>query len=418
MNSGRMLIRAGMIADGDRVFAAPGAIIVDRGRIVASGSPQTVGPVEGLSVNDLPNAVVLPALVNTHCHLDLTHIGPTPFGGEFARWADGVRRRRAIDEPAIEASVRRGIELSRAGGTAIIGDIAGARSLVPLRTLRDAALAGVSFLEVFGLGRNQETAVSVMRQAVDSIAAIENGVRLGLQPHAPYSCGLEVYRGAASMNRPLSTHLAETREELEFVAHASGPLADMIKRIGAWDDSIAGAEQHPIDHLADSLRATPCIAAHLNYIEERHLETLREWPITVAYCPRASAYFGHAAAHRYRDMLAHGVNVALGTDSILCLDTSDRLSTLDEMRFLFRRDGTDPATLLRMGTINGAKALGFDPDLVTLSPGATAGLIALSFNPARVSDPLRQILTHDAPPQWILGPAAAHSSWVVPGSDH
>ena len=103
-------------------------------------------------------------------------------------------------------------------------------------------------------------------------------------------------------------------------------------------------------------------------------------------------------------MLAAGINVALGTDSMLCLDTPDRISVLDEMRLLHRRDNPDPRVLLQMGTINGATALGAEPSRFTLDPGPVAGLISLDINPENSLDPLRQILDGDAPPEWLSGP--------------
>ena len=103
-------------------------------------------------------------------------------------------------------------------------------------------------------------------------------------------------------------------------------------------------------------------------------------------------------------MLASGINVALGTDSMLCLDTPNRISVLDEMRLLHRRDNADPRLLLQMGTTNGAIALGVEPSRFTLDPGPVAGLIALDINPDNALDPLRQILVGDAPPEWLSGP--------------
>ena len=134
--------------------------------------------------------------------------------------------------------------------------------------------------------------------------------------------------------------------------------------------------------------------------------------IGVAYCPRASAYFGHAN-HRYRDMLGAGVNVALGTDSILCLGTADRISVLDEMRLLHRRDATDPMTLLAMTTIKGARVLGTRESLVTLKPGESAGLLALRIGDAPTSahEAMVQAMKRDDPPRWVLGPIAGRNEW-------
>ena len=411
MNRNAQIIRASAIADG-RGSCAPGAILLREGRIVAAGSPASIGEHRDCSVLDLPNAVVLPALVNAHCHLDLSHIGPVKFDGDFSRWADSVRQLRPNEAGRIDEAVRLGARLSRAGGTAIVGDIAGARSLRPIAAQREAGLPGVNFIEVFGLGKRQADAAAFMQRVVADIPAWSSGVALGLQPHAPYSCGLDVYRAAAGMGCRLATHLAETPEELAFVADADGPLAQMIKRIGVWDDTISGSGLHPVDHLAAVLGQTPFVAAHANYIEIRHIEMMAGWPISIAYCPRASAYFGHSG-HRYREMLSAGINVALGTDSILCLDTPNRLSVLDDMRLLHRRDGADPVMLVRMGTINGAKALGFDSEVVALSPGHCAGLIAVTIDPGSATDPLRQVMLSDEAPRWIFGPTLPDDAWLT-----
>jgi cytosine/adenosine deaminase-related metal-dependent hydrolase len=422
------LIHAAAIADGTGFTAAPGAILIEDDRTVAIGTPQAMGEVAGSAVEEHLDAVVIPALVNAHAHLDLTHIGPVANGDGFARWAEMVRERRCRLPEEIAASVRQGVRLSRAGGTAIIGDIAGVRSTIPTLTQRDEGLAGVSYLEVFGIGRTQSAAITAMNAAIATAPPLERGVALGVQPHAPYSCGPEMYRAAAALGRPLATHLAETQEEITFVERAEGPLSDMLKNIGVWDETIAGFHRHPIDHVLALLDGRPLLAAHLNYIDDRHLDSLASAPISVAYCPRASAYFGHTHAgsdegrpgsrttcgtHRYRDMLASSINVALGTDSILCLDTPDRISVLDDMRFIYRRDKTDPHTLLRMATINGARALAVRQSLVTLAPGESAGLLAVQIDRHDQRDALVQIMENDHAPRWLLGPVGGRNDWFA-----
>lgn len=407
------LIHAAAIADGAGCFAAPGAILLEGERLVAAGSPQSIGQPVGVVVEDHGGAVVIPALVNAHAHLDLTHIGPQLFDGDFTHWVDMVRTCRGRLPEEIAASVREGVRRARAGGTAVIGDIAGVRSTIPTLTMREGGMGGVSYLEVFGVGRLQPTAIAAMTAAVESLPALECGVKVGIQPHAPYSCGPEMYRAAARLGRPLATHLAETLDELEFVAHGGGALADMLGRIGVWDETITGFGVHPVDHLANLLPDTPLMAAHLNYLDDQHLDVLARLPITVAYCPRASAYFGHARPHRYRDMLQRGINVALGTDSFICLDTPDRISVLDEMRLLHRRDAIDPPTLLRMATTSGANALGMHESLFTLAPGEKAGLLALPVNDGNGRDALAEAMKRTDPPRWLLGPVAGQDAWFA-----
>lgn len=416
MNSRRTLFLAPMIIDANR-RCAPGALLLEQDSIVAAGTPAEVGKSGDWSVRQLNDEVLMPALVNAHAHLDLSHIGPKPYAGDFTSWVNLVRSNRAIEDHAIEASVRKGVQLSRAGGTALVGDISGVRSEIPLHTLRQSGMGGVSFLEFFGIGKSQAQVVEHMKNAIAAQKRIERGVVAGLQPHAPYSCGIDVYRAAAEAGCPIATHLAETPDELQLIADASGPLRLMLEAIGVWDDTIAGSGKHPIEHLEPALSRAPVIAAHVNYVDEHQLDLLARWRTTVAYCPRASAYFGHPLngfpAHRYRQMIERGINVALGTDSLVCLETADRLSVIDEMRLLYRRDGADPLLLMRMATINGALALGFDSRLVQLLAGPSAGVIALKFDPRKSTDPMQQVLLSASPPRWIVGPMKSRDGWYI-----
>ena len=408
MTCPRTLITAAMIVDGAQNSVSPGAILLENDAIISSGTPESVGEVSDATRIDLPGKLVMPALVNAHAHLDLTHIGPVPEAGSFTDWISRLQTQRASDDDGIEASINQGIAYVIAGGTALVGDIAGVGSPIPVRTLRNSPLSGVSFLEVFGNGIRQTQAIEMMQKAIAEIEHDGRGVTLGLQPHSPYACGIDLYKAVGKTGLPLSTHLAETPEEIQFTRSGDGPLADLLRQFGVWDASIGRSGQHPVDRLKPIFSQTPCLAAHLNYIDDHHLALLAAWPLSVAYCPRASAYFGHPRndhdPHRYRDMLEAGINVALGTDSMLCLDTPHRLSVLDDMRFLYHRDNTDPRLLLRMGTINGAIALGVESSRFTLDPGPVAGLIALEINPESNLDPLRQILDGDAPPEWLSGP--------------
>lgn len=409
MTSERTFITAAAIADPVMGVIAPGAMLIEGNSILASGSPSDVGsPPDGARRIDLSGKVVLPALVNAHAHLDLTHLGPRPAAASFVEWIDAIRIGRLTDDEAIADSVREGVRRSMAGGTAIVGDIAGEQSLVALRALRESPLLGVSFVEFFGLGQRQSATIERMRALLDQAQRFEGGVRLGLQPHAPYTCGPDVYAAAAELGAPVCTHLAETLDEAAFTRDGAGPFAKFLASLGLWDLATPGQGMHPIDCLLPVLRKRPWLLAHVNYPEDRHFDALAEAGASVAYCPRASAYFGHPLdghpPHAYRAMLEAGVNVALGTDSIVSLDTPGRITVLDDMRFLLERDGADPMTLLRMATVNGARALEFDEGLATLQPGPVAGVIAIEIDPDDRTSPLEQAIRSTSSVEWLAGP--------------
>lgn len=374
----------------------------------------------------LHNQLLMPALVNAHTHLDLTHIGPHPHNPDdgFVHWVDIIRSRRAQSDEEIASCVRVGIEKSLAGGVMAVGDIAGAPSgrltEAPVRTLAASPMLGVSFLEFFGIG----TTAAVTIRRIEAFLADHlpriltetagSGVRFGLQPHAPNTIDLGVYRwitqAALAHDLPLSTHLAETIEEREFIASASGPQRELLERLGVWDDSILshiGKGRHPIAHLGEVLTMKPFLVAHVNDADDAGIRTLAETGTSVAYCPRASAYFRAASRfgpHRYRDMLHAGVNVCLGTDSIVNLDTPDRISTLDDTRLLFAQGDRDPQRLLAMATINGARALGLEPNTFTLQPGTSpAGIISIDLGHASEEiDAWASAMESDKAPSWLI----------------
>ncbi len=402
------MYRAGAVRDAAGVNASPGAVAFQAGRVVAAGPLDEVLKSTGRKpMMDLGDDwLLLPGLVNAHAHLDLTQIGYQPFTGRFSQWAQLIiQERQKMGSAGHAAAVERGVGLSMAAGVFTVGDIAGTADAT--EALAGSPLRGVSFVELFGIGVG----------SVDELAHLAparygrwltghrqgSGVRLGLQPHSPYSAGPALFRDAARWYKqagaPLSTHLAELREELEFVAKGTGDCRGFLERIGKWNDACLqwyGHGLHPVEWLfGQTTHRAKWLLAHCNYVEDSHIELLARHGASVAYCPRASDYFGHRG-HRYREMIAAGVNVCLGTDSIICHGT---LSILDEMRHLHRRDHTDPSLLLRMATINGMCGLGMEEKDTTFTPGARPGLIAMRYDSQSSADPLEQVLAGKESPQ-------------------
>ena len=412
--SGRAVVRLAAAVDAARTVAPAVAVLGHQGPI-AVDTPTAIGAVPG-PVLDLPRHVAMPPLVNAHAHLDLTGVGEVPFNGVFADWAGQVRSRRAQTPEAVAAAVHEGVRRSVAGGTGFIGDIAGNFGLAALESLRSCAehegLAGVGFVEVFGIGKGSARGVEFLKGLRESVVAERGGIRLGVSPHAPYSCDDAVYAAAAELGLPLATHLAETLDELQFVRDGSGPFRELLKSVGAWTPELAGWGHGPVERLQEVLQGTGALLVHLNYLDQvefdRLVQRVTKGRGSVAvYCPRASAFFRHPAkgrpAHRYRDMLAAGLPVALGTDSAIVLGDAPTISVLDEMRLLHRRDATPAATLVAMATVHGAAALGVDPSLVQLPSGARRGAARLLAVPvsAAAAEPVTGMLESDRPCEWL-----------------
>jgi len=320
-----------------------------------------------------------------------------------------VMRSRPHTQAQIETAVRHGLRMSRQSGVGMVGDIAGSESAVRARwcAAEEIRLPGCSYLECFGIGAGASVAAgqaTLRRDRLwDELKPDPQGRnRIGLQPHAPYSAGVEVFQAAGDppFTAACSTHLAETRAEDQFIRHGSGPFAELLQRLGKWDGSIKPTGLGPVEYLAPVLRASRWVAAHCNDVSDRDIELLADAKVAVAYCPLASEYFEHAG-HRYRDMLEAGVNVCIGTDSLICQPPHEAqaLGIMPQLRRLYRRDRTDPGVLLAMATWRGEAALlGRDhAEVETIRVGCRAALTAVRFDPAISADALTQTLLNDEP---------------------
>lgn len=410
--TGRTLIRAAGVFDAAGVQSVPGALLLEGSDVLDAGSPESIGAVESAELVEEPGAVLLPGMVNAHAHLDLSPLAPQPFTGHFDAWLRSIRALRTaqLEQGTLRSDTRLGVDLSLAGGVAFVGDIAGAGQLEPVHALREGPLEGISYIECFGLGDRQEASIDWIRSVLESVPEVEQGVRIGLSPHAPYSCGPAVYDFAVESGLPVTTHLAESLEEEEVLVRETGPFRALAERLDAWNDGTTMPGCHPVEALRDCIERRPLLLVHLNYIDDEHVELLARADARVAYCPRASDYFGHPhagrAEHRYEQLLDAGVAVALGTDSRTCLDTPDRIGVLDEMRHLFVRDGADPMRLLAMATVHGAAALDMDPARVTFAPGPIGGVLAVDLPAGMQGDPLALALGRRGAPRWVLEPGA------------
>lgn len=382
-------------------------------------------------VAERPGCVLTPGFVNAHAHLDLTHIGPREFDPAqgFTGFIKVVLANRLTEEAAVVDSIARGVSLSLKGGVVAVGDIggviAGQPTLVPYRALRQSPIFGVSYLEFFGLGTVEDVNLQALERLCDewhrdySSSEDEYSVRLGLQPHAPYTASPRLYMRAGEIARErglkLCTHLAETPEEREFIKSASGPFRAFLERVGWWPAGVsagsisdaAGQGLTPVVYFEKHLqRAQSCLLAHVNDASDADIAMLAAGGHSVVYSPRSSSYFRnheYFGPHQYREMLKAGVNVCLGTDSVINLPSSERISTLDEMRLLYCRDAMDARELLAMATVRGARALGLHESRFSFAvPSEIAGIVAVPVSSGvKGADALRGIMESDSRPELL-----------------
>jgi cytosine/adenosine deaminase-related metal-dependent hydrolase len=346
---------------------------------------------------DFGNAAIMPGLVNAHTHLDLTGMhGLSPPSPDFPGWLRQViahRRTQSTDDVA--ASIREGLAESLQNGTTLIGDISSDGA--SWAELVEAPIRAVVFREMLGLPKDR--AERAWQAAQQWLGACESTptCRPGLSPHAPYSARVSLIKAAAQSGLPVTIHLAESAAERELLEEHAGPFVPFLQELGVWDPvGLANSPEHVL-RLAHG--AGPTLFAHGNFLAATA-------PVpqtaTVVYCPRTHAAFGHPQ-HPFRDWIARGVRVALGTDG---LASNPDLSVLTEMRFL-RADCPDVPgdVLLRLATVNGAEALGWADECGSLEAGKSADFVVVPALDDNAADPHELWLEADGLPiaVWCRG---------------
>jgi len=327
---------------------------------------------------DLGKVAILPGLVNAHTHLDLSALrGLTPPTPDFTAWLrQVVNHRRAMSPDQVQLAIQAGLAESLRFGTTLLGDISGQGQ--SWQMLVRAPLHAVVFHEILGLPADR--ASQTWDGVLEWLRACNNSesCRQGLSPHAPYSVRHSLFEKSATIRCPLAIHLAETRAELELLQHRTGPFVEFLKELGAWDPQ--GLAQSP-QQVVDFFRGLNVLWIHANYLDP---ETKLGAGHTIVYCPRTHAAFGHSP-HPFREFLSRGIRVALGTDS---LASNPDLDVLAEARFVHRHYPDVPGeTLLRMATLWGAEALGWNDETGSLTADKSADLIVLPLPDQHPADP-------------------------------
>jgi cytosine/adenosine deaminase-related metal-dependent hydrolase len=429
----KTILTAKWIAPVSRPLIRDGAVVIGHGRVLDVGMQADILPRHAdAAVTALGCALVIPGLVNAHTHLELSDITrESPPAGGFVGWlrqmiARSIAGSRELASRCSMATLH-GIEQCLRFGVTCVGDIT-AQPAATRPVLAHSSLRAVSFGEVRAMGANRSLLEERIAQATDGGAPAPPGVagasgrpglvawasrpwcrysdaemgmhtedagsdalRIGLSPHSPYSVELPGYARCLAVARqrgiPLATHLSENPAEAEFLERQSGPFRELWNTLPWWDKHIPRFAGGPI-RMAHSLGLLdfPAVLAHVNCCDDAELDLLAAGRASVVYCPRTSAWFGHPP-HRFREMLARGINVALGTDS--CASSPD-LDLLEEARCVHRlAPDVPPDTLFQMITLNGARAIGWAGELGSLDPGKHADLAVFA---TMTDDPLREIL--------------------------
>lgn len=396
-----------------------GAVVIAGGRITHVGAWSDVRPGHRGKVCDLGDAILLPGLVNAHCHLDYTdmagQIAPTK---SFTDWIKSIITLKSGWSYADFAlSWLNGAKMLLRSGTTTVADIEAVPELLP-EVWDSTPLHVISFLELLNI-KSRAAAPALVQSAVDCLAALPGSKhRVGLSPHSPYSTTPELQRRAARAARqhrwPVTTHLAESAQEFEMFMYRRGPMFDWLKK--QRDNADCGHGSPVMALEKQGLLAANFLAAHVNYLWDNDARILGKHRASVVHCPRSHGFFQHAR-FPLQQLQQAGVNLCLGTDSLASMGKMRgeklELNMFSEMRALAAKVSVlSPGDILRMATVNGAQALGRAEKFGVLAPKAQADLIALPCS-GKTSDVYETVLHHHGDVsasmiggRWAIAPSA------------
>jgi len=368
-------IRAGSVHPVTAPPIEDGAVLVDdHGTIAAVGPNAFVPTPPGTRALEFPHARLLPGLVNTHTHLELTHLAGKDAEREFAGW---IRTLRALKDATTSQdflhSAEQGVRDAWAAGVTCVADTGSTGA--SLEALARLGGHGIYFQEVFGPDPTKCAAsMAELEQAVARLRRLASSdLSLGISPHAPYTVSEPLYRAVAEFARrdrlPLAVHLAESREETALVRDGAGAFAEALRARGF---AVQAHNCSPVQYLVQLgvLASGNCLAIHCVQVDERDIDMLRQAGVGLAHCPRSNRAHGHGTAPLAAFRRA-GLRVGLGTDSVVSVGDSSMWAEATAA-------GLDGEDALRMLTIEGARALNLDSEIGSLEVGKAADLAVFS----------------------------------------
>ena len=363
-------IRAGRVYPVTAPPIEDGAVLVDTtGKIAVLGPHAQIPTPPGTRALEFRDAALVPGLVNCHTHLELTHLAGQNAEPEFPKWIRRVRELKDATAPdGFYAAAVQGVKDSWARGVTCVAETGSTGAV--MRALHDLGGRGIVYQEVFGPDpasldesmRELENAVSQLRRLATP------QLRVGVSPHAPYTVSAPLYEAVAGFARrerlSVAVHLAESKEESEFVASGTGAFADGWRARGIATLAHGCAPVEYLRRLGLLNAGTLCI--HCVQTGGQDVAVLAAAGVAIAHCPRSNRAHGHGTAPLGAFRTA-GIRVGLGTDSVVSVGDLDLWAEA-------RAAGLDAKDALHAVTIDGARALGWAREIGSLEVGKVADL--------------------------------------------
>lgn len=362
-----------------------GAVVIQSGVIIDFGHRDRILAEYRGNLQDHGQGAILPALANTHVHLELSALrGRISPEVAFVDWLRNViRLRNALSKNEIIEGIKDSLKEMADSGTLLIADVTNSGLSVPI--LGKSFFKGQIFLELLGFNRERcSQAFFQGKVQFDSLNAIKpQNFDLALCPHAIYSVHESLFMAIKehnnSLNQVSTVHLAESREESCFLNNTESALKRFLQERAVWEEGWHPPFKSPVSFLDDlGFLDEKTICAHLTQANESDINLLSSKKVRVSICPRSNLKLGVGLPPLPR-FLNSKLLVSIGTDS---LASNDDLNIFGEMLVLRRHFPQIPGELiLEMATLNGAKTLNLSKDYGSIEKGKKVPLLLVNLTP-------------------------------------
>ena len=397
-----MIVRARVVAPMAGPPIDDGAVVVEGNTIIGVGPFSEVQRHHGGEVLDLGEQILLPGLINAHCHLDYTNLrGQIAPQRSFADWIVAINAAKApLTETDYLSSIAAGLAEARKYGTTSLLNLEAFPELLPRLPRPTIRVWWCAEMIDIRKAANAQEVFDALRDSFRSHHDWLGGI--GLAPHAPYTASRKLYAEASEIARRegalFTTHLCESSEEMEMFRDACGPAFEFLQSIGRSMED-CGQETPLALMMRHQKIAEGWIVAHLNELDDGDFALLaRAQKFQIVHCPRSHTFFGHRP-FAWERLRALGFNICLGTDS---LASNSDLSMFAEMREVLRKEtALSPREVVEMGTINAAKAIGHADRLGQIRLGFHADLIAIP-HPGPSGEIFEKIVAFEENVPWMM----------------
>ena len=327
--------------------------------------------------------VLVPGFINTHCHLELSHMkGKVATGTTLIPFITGVVTQRGAAAEIIADAIEKAEKEMLEGGIVAVGDISNV--LDTFAQKEKGNLRYYTFVEMFDFLQDQNAEAEFEKyKAVYDALPLTYGSRKSVVPHAPYSVSRNLFKKINDFNPKtnltISIHNQETQAEQDLFLHGKSDFYDFYGNFGISLDAFKPSGKTAIHYALENLDpSVKTLFVHNTLTSKADIGAAQMWSENVfwATCPNANLYIENRLPN-YRYFIEDNARMTIGTDS---LTSNWQLSILEEMKTIQRFQSYVPfETLIRWATLNGAQALGFDGALGSLDIGKTPGINLLDL---------------------------------------